>query len=314
MAKVKTYSCHGGLGKGLRLARHGRLTQAELAELVGTTQPAVAYLESGQGGMAAFQAATAALGLELSGRGLPPGETLGERFRSARRRQGFSLAALAEEASVSEVTVTALERDATRCHVRVVDRVAGALGCRLMLVPIGMAPSFYAGAGNTSVHQAWQTPQDLLEQLYLVFGKFDLDPCSPTADPRSAPVKAKRYLTADDDALAVSWSAETAFINPPYDKALKKWIAKCYYEYSSGNTKTLVLLIPARPDTRAWHAHVAGKGHIVMFKGRLCFTDEMGEAGPAPFPSALVVYGPTEGHIDGLKREFADSWHLPVTA
>jgi len=313
---VKTFSCSRGLGSGLRSARRGRFTQAELAELVGTTQPAIACLEAGQGGMAAFLAAVGALGLELSGRGLPPGETLGVRLAVARRRQGLGLAAVAALAHVAEVTVTALERDASRSHVRIVDRVARALSCGLMLVPAGTSASFFGGgAGHSSAHQGWRTPQDLLDRLYAVFGpRFDLDPCSPTRDARTAPIRAKRHMTAEDDALSSPWSAGTAYVNPPYGRELKKWIAKAHHEHSIGNVGTLVLLIPARPDTAAWHAHIADRAYVIMLKGRLCFADETGDAAPAPFPSALVVYGPTEGHIEALKREFGDSWHLPVTA
>ncbi|MFZ4538482.1 DNA N-6-adenine-methyltransferase [Propionivibrio sp.] len=310
MASQKSISCQSGLGAALRQARVGRFTQAELAKLVNTTQPAIAWLEDGKGGMGTFLAAIAALEFDLSGRGLPPGETLGERFKAHRKRQGISLDALAKLAEVTKPTLIAMERDISRSHLRIVERVAKALSCELLLAPTGAATSFYAGVGNSSNYQAWQTPQGLLEQLYRVFGdKFGLDPCSPTVNPKLAPVRADEYYK--ENALSLPWKANTVFTNPPYNRGLKLWIAKAHQEYTIGNSKTLILLIPARTDTKAWHAYIADKAYIVLLQGRLSFSDGTGSSDPAPFPSSLIIFGPTQAHIDGLRREFPDSWHLP---
>lgn len=55
--------------------------------------------------------------------------------------------------------------------------------------------------------------------------------------------------------------------------------------------QTIVLLIPARTDTKYFHNYIYGKSEIRFLAGRLKFTDENGVAGDAaPFPSMLVIY------------------------
>ena len=49
----------------------------------------------------------------------------------------------------------------------------------------------------------------------------------------------------------------------------------------------IVMLIPARTDTRYFHDYIYHKAEIRFIKGRLKFGD--GKA-PAPFPSMLVIY------------------------
>ena len=53
----------------------------------------------------------------------------------------------------------------------------------------------------------------------------------------------------------------------------------------------IVLLIPARTDTAYFHDYIYGKAEIRFIRGRLRFTDADGKvAGPAPFPSMVVIY------------------------
>ena len=55
-----------------------------------------------------------------------------------------------------------------------------------------------------------------------------------------------------------------------------------------GNAKTVIALVPARTDTGWWHNDIAGQASIFFLKGRLSFGDG---SQPAPFPSALIVWG-----------------------
>ncbi len=110
----------------------------------------------------------------------------------------------------------------------------------------------------------WTTPKELLEPLYSVFGAFDLDPCSPTNNGRTAPVRAKsrtlkvrggiisqanRYLggfcssqrifppqiiqvllkvyyTEADDGLSLPWFGHV-FCNPPYTYCISRRNFRC---------------------------------------------------------------------------------------
>lgn len=77
------------------------------------------------------------------------------------------------------------------------------------------------------------------------------------------------------------------FCNPPYSN-VKEWIKKAYEESLCG-TK-VVLLIPARTDTKAWHDYIFPYAKKIEFiKGRLKFGNSKN---PAPFPSAVITFEP----------------------
>ena len=78
---------------------------------------------------------------------------------------------------------------------------------------------------------------------------------------------------------------QTVFCNPPYGRELPKWVKKCHDE--SKNGATVVMLIPARTDTRWFHEHIYHKAEIRFIKGRIKFGDSKSAA---PFPSMLVIY------------------------
>ena len=122
----------------------------------------------------------------------------------------------------------------------------------------------------------WATPQDFFNELDREFD-FTLDPC---ADKDNA--KCTKYYTADDDGLSKDWGGERVFCNPPYGREIGKWIKKAH------DSKALVvMLIPARTDTKAWHEYIFGKAEIRFVRGRLKFG---GSKNSAPFPSAVVIF------------------------
>lgn len=76
------------------------------------------------------------------------------------------------------------------------------------------------------------------------------------------------------------------FCNPPYGKEISKWVEKCYREGTKDNT-LVVMLIPARTDTKYFHDYILHRAEIRFVSGRLKFGD--GKHG-APFPSMLVIF------------------------
>lgn len=133
----------------------------------------------------------------------------------------------------------------------------------------------------SSVNEVWATPQHLFDDLNAEFN-FTLDPC---ALPDNA--KCAKYYTPEDDGLAQDWEGETVFCNPPYGRKIYDWVAKCYSESHKPNTK-VVLLIPARTDTRYFHDFIYHKAAEVRFlRGRLKFG---GAKNSAPFPSMIVIF------------------------
>lgn len=76
------------------------------------------------------------------------------------------------------------------------------------------------------------------------------------------------------------------FCNPPYGQAIGEWVAKCYQEGTKENT-LVVLLIPARTDTKYFHDYILHRSEIRFVRGRLKFGDGKNSA---PFPSMLVIF------------------------
>ena len=126
----------------------------------------------------------------------------------------------------------------------------------------------------------WATPVEFYNSLNLEF-HFTLDPCASDSN-----YKCRKYFTKEIDGLSQSWENEIVFCNPPYGKEIEKWIKKCYEEHTK-NGITVVMLIPARTDTKYFHKYIYNIAEIRFIKGRLKFND--GKT-PAPFPSMLVIY------------------------
>jgi phage N-6-adenine-methyltransferase len=260
------------------------LSQGLLAAAVGLAEKTLRQLEQGRGNLDSWRAVLERLGLELVGRNLPPGESLGSKLASLRRRRRLGQRELADLVGVSQPTIVALEGQG-RGRLDTLERVLETLSAGAYLAPRGQAKAFYTHAGNASVSHEWETPKELLEALHSVFGRFDLDPCAPRSS--RTRVRAKRHLTAEDDGLSAPWRG-VVFVNPPYGRTLGQWVGKAWREVELGHARTVVALLPPRPDTTYWHKHVAGRAVVYFLKGRLRFGS--GEQS-APFPSALAVWG-----------------------
>ena len=228
----------GKLSAGFDLAtelraqrRASRLTQAALAAKADLAERTVRALEQGSGTLDSWHAALRALGLRLSGRNLPGGETLGLRLTTLRRRRGLSQETLARSVGVTKPTLGALERDG-KGRLSTLQRVLVVLGAGPYLAPReGSAAAFYTHAGNTSTHQAWETPATLLDALASIFPRFDLDPCAERKS--RSHVRARVNFTQDDDGLTLPWHG-VVFVNPPYGRTLGLWVAKARREVEEG--------------------------------------------------------------------------------
>lgn len=126
----------------------------------------------------------------------------------------------------------------------------------------------------------WETPQNLFNDLHNEFN-FTLD--AAASDELH---KCPKYYTIADDGLAQSWEHERVFVNPPYSK-IATWVKKCYMEHKK-HGGLIVLLIPARTDTRYFHDYIYHKAEIRFIKGRLRFSNASENA---PFPSMIVIFG-----------------------
>lgn len=140
----------------------------------------------------------------------------------------------------------------------------------------------------SSASAEWETPQWLFDKLDAEF-HFGLDPCATAEN-----AKCERFFTKEEDGLTQSWAAHGAvFVNPPYGRQIYKWVTKACQQAARVGI-TVVMLLPARTDTRWWHDHVMAASEIRFIKRRLYFTDQDGNTGRVPFPSAVVVFRPHE--------------------
>jgi phage N-6-adenine-methyltransferase len=139
-------------------------------------------------------------------------------------------------------------------------------------------------------NNCWCTPKDFFKELDQEF-RFNLDPCCTH---KSA--LCDKHFTPDEDGLKQDWGGYNVFVNPPYGREIGKWVKKCFDESKKHNT-TIVLLIPARTDTKYFHEYILNKAEIRFIKGRLKFIDldfkgleENRKLPPAPFPSMVVIF------------------------
>lgn len=143
----------------------------------------------------------------------------------------------------------------------------------------------------SSASDEWSTPQEFFDKLNEEF-HFDLDAAASEENNLC-----RWCFTKDYSALEYTWitkDIKTVWLNPPYSQ-LRAFVAKASEESKKGCT--VVMLIPSRTDTRAFHDYIWDEStnsprpgvEIRFVKGRLKFG---GSKTPAPFPSMVVIFRP----------------------
>ena len=125
-----------------------------------------------------------------------------------------------------------------------------------------------------------ETPKYLFDRISSIFN-FSLDVC---ALPENA--KCENYYTPKDDGLSKPWRGGV-WCNPPYGREISSWVKKAYEESQKEYNSFVLMLLPARTDTKWWWDWVQGKATLFFIKGRVKFGDH--NVG-APFPSVLALY------------------------
>ena len=73
--------------------------------------------------------------------------------------------------------------------------------------------------------------------------------------------------------------------NPPYGRKIGDWVRKGSESADLG--ATVVMLLPARTDTKWLHEYIYGRAEIRFVRGRIKFG---GSQNAAPFPSMVVIF------------------------
>lgn len=131
----------------------------------------------------------------------------------------------------------------------------------------------------------WETPKDLFYKLNKEF-HFELDVCATEEN-----AKCEKYYTPEIDGLKQPWRG-TVWCNPPYGKHICEWVRRAFF--SSVEGATVVMLLPARTDTRWFHEYIYNRSEIRFLKGRLKFGNSKN---CAPFPSMVVIFKGLKGEM-----------------
>ncbi len=135
----------------------------------------------------------------------------------------------------------------------------------------------------------WATPPEFFKELDKEF-HFNLDPAADEFNH-----KCDRYFTIAENGLLQEWGGNSVFCNPPYGREIGKWVEKAY-RTNKESGDLVVMLLPARTDTKWFHDFIYHKAEIRFVKGRLKFG---GSKNSAPFPSMVVIYRQKRGETDG---------------
>lgn len=261
---------------GDQIRQHRRrclLSQVELAARASLTTEAVRNIENDRGTVQSLATVLRCLNVQVSG--LPKAGSIGERIKLLRTRQGHSQRYLCERTNISQPTLINLERSRGRLS----SFYAVAAHYRAKLFVRDLKRSHFQ-RGETDI---WNTHASFLELIHGVIPEFCIDPSS---NPNSL-VNARRHFYETDDGLTQEWKGQNIWLNPPYS-TLPNWIDKAHHEYTSGNAKTIIALLPSRTNTSYFHEKIAGHADIIFIKKRLKFGTSNQQA---PFPSILAIYG-----------------------
>ena len=152
-----------------------------------------------------------------------------------------------------------------------------------------MSNGFYSSPqAMSSIDDTWTTPKDYYQRINDEFN-FGLDAaalqssalCTNWYGPDHPDVTKRDALSIDywiHDA-----NGKPIWMNPPYGREIKSFMAKAHTEVNNG--ATVVCLVPARTDT-VWFQEYALPYEVRYIKGRLKFGNSKNAA---PFPSALVI-------------------------
>ena len=132
----------------------------------------------------------------------------------------------------------------------------------------------------SSKSDAWSTPPAFFAELNREF-HFDLDPCADELNH-----KCDTYYTIAENGLLQTWGGHRVFCNPPYGREIGLWVEKAY-RTNEKHGNLVVMLLPARTDTKWFHEYIYHKAEIRFIRGRLKFG---GSKNSAPFPSMVVIY------------------------
>lgn len=148
----------------------------------------------------------------------------------------------------------------------------------------------------TAQRDDWRTPLPLFERLNSEF-HFNVDGAADATN-----FLLTRYLTAEDNALAIPWTGMRMFVNPPF--SLKAAFAE---KAARREAEVCVMILPATVSQRWFHNFVMGSAnYLYVPQGRIKFAPPPGveKSGPR-FDSVIAVWDRVERNI-GVTTELRE--------
>ncbi len=132
------------------------------------------------------------------------------------------------------------------------------------LEPVQSVETDHDGSGDS-----WFTPRAIIDAAAQAMGSIELDPCAHPAAPAWQVAKHKIAMCEGGDGLADPWlGSGGVWCNPPYSD-VGPWIRRCR---TAAESRPVIMMIPTRPETKAWSAHVLSAGACVVQQvGRVRF-------------------------------------------
>lgn len=141
-----------------------------------------------------------------------------------------------------------------------------------------------------SKKQEWTTPDNFYKLLNDEFN-FEWDLAASETN-----TKCNKYFDINSNGLSQNWEG-VCWLNPPYGDnkyKLLDWIKKAYKESQKDNC-TVVMLIPARTNTKWWHNYCMNSCEVRFICGRPKFGDAKHGL---PLPLAIIIF---RKHISNTK-------------
>ncbi|MDH2135119.1 helix-turn-helix domain-containing protein [Sphingobium yanoikuyae] len=284
----------------IREARENKgLSRRALAQLIGIPEQSIVRIEAGRGRVENLILIMAAIDYHVAG--LSHGHNFPAQLRNRRIALGLSVKDTAAKAGLAWHTVAALE--AGQGTISSLLKLIAAIGRNVRRrAPVRSHWSVARTHGRDSRF----TPAEFLDHIYYAFGRIGLD----VAGHPDAFVQCDRMFLFDErgeDGLALPWMAETVWCNPPFSSQLK-WVRKAHDEVQRGNAKTVIMLVPARTESRFFHDVITVEADVALLRGRIKFITPDARREQTPFGIMLVIFGASSDQLDRLKSRIDATW------
>lgn len=141
---------------------------------------------------------------------------------------------------------------------------------------------------NNSGENEWYTPSIYIEAARTVMGTIDFDPAS--SEVANKTVKAKKFLTKDDDGLTCKWHGNV-WMNPPYAQPLIAQFCSALVEkFDSDEIREAITLVNNATETEWFQNLLTSCSAVCLPKSRIRFIDQHGNPGGAPLQGQAILY------------------------